>query len=193
LRAHPPALSHDAAERQGDIPFQTLTSLDESPLKFGLLYAGTDCGRLHMSPDGGKSWIDRTAGVVPGKWVSRVIASRHAVGTAYCAQNGKHDDDFAAYLFRSRDHGETWEDLGSGLPGGPINVVREDPRHADVLYVGSDLGVYVSVDAGTSWQVVGKGLPICFVHDLLVHPRDHLLVVATHGRGMWTLDVGKVR
>ncbi|MEM7205677.1 MAG: hypothetical protein AAF628_35820 [Planctomycetota bacterium] len=182
-------LSRDLEDCRGDIPFQTITSLSESPLHFGLLYAGTDDGRVWMTPNGGVDWNEATGGVVSGKWVSRLVASAFEVDTVYCAQNGKRDDDFQAYLWRSRDRGATWEDIAGDLPGGPINVVREDPRDPRVLYVGTDLGVYVTLDGGGAWRVLGGELPTAFVHDLVVHPRDQVLVAATHGRGVWTLDL----
>jgi photosystem II stability/assembly factor-like uncharacterized protein len=188
-----PDLSYGDPEKQGDIPFQTITSLSESPRRFGLLYAGTDDGRVHVTRDGGGSWQEIVHGLPPRKWVSRVIASTFEEATVYLAQNGKRDCDFAAYLWRSSDHGRSWESIAAGIPGGPINVVREDPQDRRILYVGTDLGVYVSVDSGRRWDVLGSGLPITFVHDLVVHPRDPKCVIATHGRGMFVLDVGDVR
>ncbi len=182
-------LTRNDPDKRGNIPFQTITALSESPLRFGLLYAGTDDGRRHVTPEGGASWTEITEGMVPGKWLSRVAASAFAEDTVYAAQSGKRDDDFQAYLWRSRDRGATWQDIAGGIPGGPINVVKEDPRDGHVLYVGTDLGVYATIDGARTWHVLGKGLPIAFVHDLIVHPRDHVLVIATHGRGMWRVDV----
>jgi photosystem II stability/assembly factor-like uncharacterized protein len=187
-----PDLTFNDPQRQGNISYATISTLSESSLKFGLLYAGTDDGRLHMTRDGGVSWTEITRGLVPHKWFSRVAASRFAEGTVYATQNGKRDNDFQAYVWRSDDYGQTWTDIAGGIPGGPVNVIAEDPRSADVLYAGTDLGVYLSTDRGASWTVVGSGLPITFVHDLVVHPRDFVLVIATHGRGMFTLDVSKL-
>jgi ligand-binding sensor domain-containing protein len=107
----------------------------------------------------------------------------------YAAQNGKRWDDFGTYLWRSPDQGLTWNNIGAGIPCGPINVVHEDPQVSGLLYVGTDLGVYVSLDDGQTWEVLGAGLPNTFVHDLVVHPRDGVLLAATHGRGVWQLDV----
>jgi photosystem II stability/assembly factor-like uncharacterized protein len=186
-------LSRDDARELGDIPFQTIATIDESPLRFGLVYAGTDDGRLHVTADGGATWADVSRGLARERWISRVCASRYDADTVYCAQNGKRWDDLGAYLWRSRDRGATWTDLAAGLPGAPVNVVREDPRNPDVLYVGSDLGVYVSTDRGATWSVLGSGLPTTYVHDLVVHPRDDVIVIATHGRGMWALDARPVQ
>jgi photosystem II stability/assembly factor-like uncharacterized protein len=118
-----------------------------------------------------------------------VVASKWADGVVYAAQNGKRWDDLAAYLWKSADNGSSWQSIADGLPGSPINVIREDPRDENVLYVGTDLGIYVSRDQGGSWKAIGSKLPTCYVHDLIVHPRDEVMVIATHGRGMWALDV----
>jgi len=127
------------------IPYQTITALAESPLKFGLVYAGTDDGRLWVTRDGGENWGELTDKVVPGRWVSRVTPSAFDEGTVYVTQNGKRDSDFQAYVFMSTDYGETWKDISDGIPGGPVNVIKEDPRNPDILYVGTDLGIYVSL------------------------------------------------
>ncbi|MGI9519218.1 MAG: WD40/YVTN/BNR-like repeat-containing protein, partial [Pirellulaceae bacterium] len=181
-------LTFNDPDRQGNIPFATLTALSESPLKFGVVYAGTDDGRLHMTRDGGHTWQEIMDGL-PRKWVSRVVASAHDEGTVYVTLNGKRDNDFQVYVYRSDDFGQSWTDISSGIPGGPVNVVFEDPTYDDLLYVGTDLGVYVTMDDGQSWHVLGSELPNTFVHDLALQPRDKTLVAATHGRGMYTLKL----
>lgn len=188
-----PDLSYNDASKLGDIPYQTIFAIAESPQTFGHLYVGTDDGRVHRSFDSGQTWNEITHGLAPHRWIACIEASRAAPGTIYLAQNGKRNDDFAAYLWRSLDHGTTWQDVSTGIPGGPINVVREDPEDADILYVGTDLGVYVSTDRAATWQVLGASLPSTYVHDLIVHPRDDVLVIATHGRGMYALDVRPLR
>ena len=193
LTAISPDLSRNDSDELGDIQFQTIVAISESPLAFGHIYAGTDDGLLHVTRDGGSSWERIDDGLAPERWISRVEASRYDEQTVYVAQNGKRWDDFAAYLWRSRDAGATWEDISDGIPCGPINVVREDPRDRDVLYVGTDIGVYVSTDRGRSWDVLGPGLPTTYVHDLVVHPRDDVAVIATHGRGMWAMDLEPLR
>ncbi len=188
-----PDLTHNDEATMGDIPFHTLTALSESPLQFGVIYAGTDDGRAHVTRDGGRTWREIVQGLAPERWVSRVEASRFVPGTVYLAQNGKRHDDFAAYLWRSNDYGATWESIAAGIPCGPINVVREDPTKAEILYVGTDLGVYVTTDGAKSWQSLPTGLPTTFVSDLIVHPRDGIMVASTHGRGMYALDVRPIR
>ncbi len=182
-------LSYNDPKKRGNISFQTISSLSESPIKAGLLYAGTDDGRVHVTKDDGKSWKEILNGLPPKTWVSRVVASKYDEGTVYLTKNGKRDNDFQVYVYRSRDYGETWTDISKGIPGGPVNVIKEDPKNKNVLYVGTDLGVYVSTDGAKTWNVLGTGLPITFVHDLVIHTRDGVAVIATHGRGMFTLNV----
>lgn len=184
-----PDLSHADPKKIGDIQYQTIFSIAESHHHFGRLFVGTDDGRVHRTFDGGKSWEEITAGLQPDRWISRIEASRVTDGLIYLAQNGKRNDDFAAYLWMSADNGTTWQDISKGLPGGPVNVVREDPKNADVLYVGTDHGVYISTDRAKTWNVLGGELPSVSVHDLRIHPRDDVAVIATHGRGMWAIDV----
>ncbi|NTV81336.1 MAG: hypothetical protein HGA24_07935, partial [Candidatus Aminicenantes bacterium] len=190
-RISPDLTTNDPATR-GDIRYQTLFTISESPIKSGLIYAGTDDGRLWVTKDGGKAWTEITAGLAPGKWMSRVVASAYDLGTVYLTQNGKRDDDFTPYVWKSTDYGKTWTSLAKGIPVGPVNVIREDPVKKDILYVGTDMGVYVTTDGGKTWTVLGGNLPTVYAHDLIIHPRDNIIVIATHGRGMWALDADKV-
>lgn len=184
-------LSHNDPRKMGDISYQVVSSIAESPLKQGLLYAGTDDGRLHRTRNGGKTWTEITRGLVAGKWVSRVEASAYDMGRVYVAQNGKRDDDFAAYLWMSDDFGDTWTNITGNIPIGPVNVIREDPVDGNILYAGTDAGVFVSKDRGGHWSVLGD-LPTVYVHDLVIHPRDNIIVIATHGRGLWVMDANLV-
>jgi photosystem II stability/assembly factor-like uncharacterized protein len=187
----PDLTTNDPATR-GDIPYQTIFTISESPLHYGLIYAGTDDGRLWVTKDDGKAWQEITAGMAPGKWMSRVVASAFKLGTVYLTQNGKRDDDFTPYVWMSADFGKTWTSIAKGIPVGPVNVIREDPVNENILYVGTDMGVYVTLDKGKTWMALGAGLPTCYVHDLIIHPRDNIIVIATHGRGMWALDANPV-
>jgi photosystem II stability/assembly factor-like uncharacterized protein len=183
-----PDLTYNDPKQIGDIPYQTIFSIAESPMRAGLVYAGTDDGRAHVTMDGGKTWAEVTTGLAPRRWVSRIVASAFNEATVYLSQNGKRDDDFAPYLWKSTDRGATWTSIVANIPCGPINVIREDPTSPRILYVGTDLGVYVTIDGGASWEVLGTNLPSTFVHDLVIHPRDRIIVIATHGRGMWAMD-----
>ena len=188
-----PDLSRYNPQKQGEsfyaINYATISTLDESPLKEGLIYAGTDDGNLHITENGGELWTTVIKGLPKGKYVSRVVASQHHEGTVYVTLNGRREDDFKAYIYRSDDYGSNWKDISSNIPMAPVNVIREDHRDEDILYAGTDMGVYISTDRGASWQVLGSGLPSTFVHDLKLHPRDNILVAATHGRGMFKIDL----
>jgi photosystem II stability/assembly factor-like uncharacterized protein len=177
-----------SAER-GDVPFATLTSIDESSQRFGLLWAGTDDGHVHVTRDGGVTWSDVSDGLPRDRWVSRVEASSFEENAAFVSLNGYRDDDITAYVYRTSDLGKTWVDISDGLPDEPVNVIRQDPVNGEVLYVGTDRGVYVSLDGGKAWQALQGGLPKVPVHDLVVHPRERELVAGTHGRSVWVVDV----
>ncbi len=179
-----------AGGRKGDVPYGTLTSIHESPLRFGLLYTGSDDGLVHVSRDGGLSWTNISAGLPKDMWVSRVIASAHSESRVYVSLNGYRWDHFDPYLYVSDDYGKTWQKLGKNLPLEPVNVVREDPKNPDLIYVGTDHGLYVSLNRGGSFMLLDNGLPAVPVHDLVVHPRDAELVVGTHGRSVY---IGRVK
>ena len=176
-----------------EIPYQTVVALAESPRKPGLLYAGTDDGRLHVTMGGGRRWSEITAALRGRKWISRVVPSQHAEGTVYVTQRGREDDDFAPYIYKSSDNGGTFTSIVNNIPAGSVNVVREDPVDPNVLYAGTDFGAFVSTDGGRRWQVLGGNLPSVQVSDLQYQSRDHVIVISTYGRGMWALDTLKIR
>jgi photosystem II stability/assembly factor-like uncharacterized protein len=186
-------LSYNDSTRYGDIPYQTIFSIAESPLRFGLIYAGTDDGRVHVTQDAGRTWNEVATNLPRGRFVAELVASKYDEGTAYLALNGKRDDDFTPYLYKSTDYGRTWTSIAGNIALGPINVIKEDPKNRNVLYVGMDGGVYVSVDGGQNWNVLATGLPSTYVHDLVIHPRDDIMVAATHGRGMYAVDVRPIQ
>ena len=171
--------------------FPSTTAISESPKLAGVLYVGTDDGNLQVSRDGGKTWTNVRAnvpGVPTGTWVAHVEASRTAPGTVYAAFDGHQADDFSNYLFRSTDYGATWKSISADLPvDRVIHLIREDPRTPRVLYLGTEQGLYVSLNAGGSWREL-RGLPRMPIADLVVHPGENDLVVATHARGIWILD-----
>ncbi|MCB0581434.1 MAG: glycosyl hydrolase [Phaeodactylibacter sp.] len=179
--------------RKGDVPFGTLSSIHESPLQFGLLYAGSDDGLLHVSRDGGFSWQDISAGLPENLWVSRIQASAHEKGRVYVALNGYRWDDFAPYLFVSEDYGQSWAAIGTDLPMEPINVIKEDPENPNLLYAGTDHALYVSLDRGASFMQLNNQLPAAPVHDLVIHPTAHDLVVGTHGRSIYIASVKELQ
>jgi photosystem II stability/assembly factor-like uncharacterized protein len=175
------------------IPYQTITALEESPRVKGLIYAGTDDGKLHMTRDGGKQWTDISANVPTRRWYSRVVPSQHDDATLYATQRGREDDDFGVYVYKSTDFGKTFTSLAANLPAGPVNVIREDPANANTLYLGTDFGAFTSTDGGKTWQVLGGTLPSTQVSDLRYHGRDNIIVIATYGRGMYALDALRLK
>ena len=174
------------------IPYQTIIAIAESPQKKDLLYVGSDDGRLHTTLDGGKEWTDLTAKLPVRRWISRVTPSAHADGTVYVTQRGREDDDFAAYIYKSTDFGRTFRSIVNNIPAGPVSVIREDPGNANILYVGTDFGVFVSTNGGARWQVLGGNLPSVQVSDLQIDTRNDVIVVSTYGRGMWAFDTSRV-
>jgi photosystem II stability/assembly factor-like uncharacterized protein len=187
-----PDLSDLPEGPRGVVPFGTITMVAESELQRGLLYVGTEGGSVWVTHDEGGNW-ERVGQGLPEKWVSRIIASQHEPDRVFLSQTGFREDDFSSYLFRSDDFGVTWTSIVANLPGESVNVIQEDPDSPDVLYVGTDLGVYVSGDGGETWQSLSAHLPSTPVHDLDVHPRDGELVIGTHGRSVFVLDLEPVR
>ena len=145
--------------KQGDVPFGTLTTISESPLHFGLIYVGTDDGNIQLTKDGGYTWELVNKKLPKGLYVSRVTASAFKEGRVYASLNAYRNDNFLPYLYVSEDYGHTWTQIGKDLPYEPINVVKEDLVSENVLYVGTDGGLYVSIDGGQSSMMWNKGLP----------------------------------
>ncbi len=168
-------------------------ALAESPVAKGLLWAGTDDGKLWMTENGGGSWTDLSANVpapARGQWVSRVEPGHAEARVAYLAVDAHRAGDDRPLLFRTGDLGRTWQAIASDLPAdGPVRVVREDPANPQVLFAGTEFHLFVSLDRGGHWLELG-GLPTVAVDDILVHARDHDVVIATHGRSLYVFDDG---
>jgi photosystem II stability/assembly factor-like uncharacterized protein len=177
----------------GNVPYGTITTIAESRQTFGILYAGTDDGRIHMTPDGGFTWKEIGNYLPPQLWCSRIETSKFKDGRVYMSLTGYRNDDFRTYLYKSEDFGTTWESIKANLPAESVNVIREDPVNEDILYAGTDMGVYVSLDRGQSWEVLQNGIPISPAHDLVIHPRDSDLVVGTHGRSIYVMDIEPIQ
>ena len=188
-----PDLSSNDPAQLGDIQYQTITALAESPITPGLLYAGTDDGHVWVLRGPQSEWEEITEGMHPERFTSEIVASAYGASPVYVTRNGRRSDDFAAYVWRSTDYGRTWESLADNVPFGPVNIIREDPKNPNLLYLGTDVGVYVSLDRGESWQAVANGMPSTFVHDLVIHPTEDLMVAATHGQGMLAFDVRQLQ
>ena len=187
------ALSGDltTGKKPGDVPFGTATTISESPLKFGLLYVGTDDGNIQLSKDGGYTWTLINKNLPKGLYVSRVAASQFAEGRVYATLNAYRNDNFTPYLYVSEDYGNTWTALGSDLPAEPLNVVKEDPTNPDILYVGSDNGLYASLNRGKSFMVLGN-LPRVAVHDIAIQKAANEIVIGTHGRSIYIASVDSI-
>jgi photosystem II stability/assembly factor-like uncharacterized protein len=182
----------------GHIMFCTITTISESPLKPGVIWVGTDDGRVHLTRNHGADWEEMTqrisaAGAPRDTWVGRITASSHSPGTAYVVKSGYREDVFKPLVYRTRDFGKTWDDIGSGLPDAPTSVLWEDRVNPDLLFVGTDIGVYFTLDGGASWIPLKNNMPTVPIRDLLVHPREKDLVVGSYGRGVWVTNVAPLQ
>lgn len=170
----------------------TATTVSESPVTPGLLWVGTDDGNLWLTRDGGRSWTDVRGGVrgVPRHtWVARVEASHHDPAVAYVTFDAHRDDVVRPWLFRTADYGRTWTEITGDLPRDhPVHVVREDPKNPRLLFAGSEVAVYASLDGGRRWTRLASGMPTVATQDLVIHPRDGDLIAGTHGRSLFVLD-----
>ena len=174
---------------KGNVAFGTITSISESPLQFGLLYTGSDDGLVHVSKDGGASWQIINKGLPDNLWVSRIVASAHELGTVYVTLNGYRNDDFAPYVYRSKDFGTTWTKIHEGLPDASVNVIREDSKRKEILYLGTDNSAFVSMNQGVNWQAFESGLPKVAVHDIKLQKRTGDLLLGTHGRSIYKTNI----
>jgi photosystem II stability/assembly factor-like uncharacterized protein len=178
------------ARHAGTADFGNISTIDESPLRKGLLYVGTDDGLIQVSRDGGVTWtkIEKFPGVPDMTYVSRVIASAQNEGTVYATFDGHRSNDFKPYVLKSTDYGKTWVSIASNLPVSSVQVIREHPRAPSLLFVGNEIGAYYSGNGGRSWSKLQYNLPTVPVHDIRIHPRENDLVIGTHGRGIFIID-----
>lgn len=179
------------ARHQGTAEYGNISTIDESPLRQGLLYVGTDDGVISISRDGGATWnkVTKFAGVPERTYVSRLVASRFSEGTVYATLDNHRNNDFKPYVLRSSDYGGHWTSIGGNLPAnGSVQVVREDLAEPNLLFLGTEFGAFYSATQGASWTQLKYNLPTVAVHDIVVHPREHDLVIGTHGRGIYIID-----
>lgn len=169
----------------------TIITISESPANATVIWGGTDDGNLQVTRDDGANWanvVDNVPNVPEHTWVSHVEASRHDEGTAYVTFDGHRTGDMTTYVYRTRDFGRTWESLVSDDIEGYAHVIKEDLENAELLFLGTEFGLYLSLDGGQSWAHFTNDFPRVAVHDMAIHPREHDLVLGTHGRGIWILD-----
>ncbi len=170
-----------------------ITVIGESPVDKNVIWVGTDDGNLQITRDGGKTWTNvasKVPGVPKGTYVNRVIGSKTAAGTAYAAFDGHRMGDMHIYLYTTTDFGQNWKPISNGIQekDGIVHVVREDPKNANVLYAGTERGLFVSLDKGANWSRFNSNIPTVPVDDILIHPRDNDMILGTHGRSVWVLD-----
>jgi len=179
------------AKNQSTTVYGTITALDESPIQEDLLYVGTDDGLIQVTENGGENWTrhGEFPGVPARTFVADILASRHDAGTVYAAFNNHKDGDFKPYLLKSTDRGRRWQSISSDLPErGSVWVVAEDPEVPELIFAGTEFGLFFSRDGGGHWVRMTGGLPTIPVRDIALHPRENDLVAATFGRGFWVLD-----
>jgi photosystem II stability/assembly factor-like uncharacterized protein len=167
-------------------------TISESPSSPGVIWVGTDDGNIQLSRDGGATFTEvgkNMAGAPKNYYVSRVEASYFDPGTAFATLDGHRNDDMKPYVYVTRDFGQTWQSITNNLPAfGCVNVIKQDPRNRNLLYVGTEYGFYASTDEGKTWTPFMPNLPTVRVDDVVIHPRDGDLVLATHGRSVWIMD-----
>jgi photosystem II stability/assembly factor-like uncharacterized protein len=173
--------------------YPTITTLSESPLTANVLWVGTDDGNVQVTRDGGKTWksvASKVPGVPKGTYVSRVVASKTGEGAALLAFDGHRGDDYNVYLFATNDYGESWKAIRNGIPdtAGSVHVVREHPRSTNLLFAGTEFGLWASWDRGANWTPLRNNFPTVPVDDIEIQARENDLVLATHGRSIWIFD-----
>ncbi len=179
------------ARNDGISSWGTIVSLAESPTQPGIYYTGTDDGVVSVSRNGGGSWQNITAnlpGFPEGAWVSEVVPSRAAAGRVYVTVDNHLNNDYEPYIWVSEDYGATFRSIHSGLAGQNVRTLTEDLRNPDVLYIGTETGIFLSLDRGESWRRLRANLPTVRVDEITLHPRDNAMLVATHGRSLFILD-----
>lgn len=175
------------------IPYwPTLTAVAESPLQRGLLYVGTDDGQVQVSTDDGQTWdnaTDRLPGLPEMAWINTIEVSTHDAGTAFVALNNYRNNDFNNYLYKTTNGGKTWTSIVGDLPANRVvRTMRQDPKKANLLYLATEIGFFISQNGGRNWVELKNNMPTVAFNDMVIHPRDNDLILATHGRGVWILD-----
>ena len=170
----------------------TLLTIAPSPKDSNVIWAGSDDGNVQVTRNGGRTWtntVRNIPGLAPNAWISTIDASPHDAGTAFVAASHWQTGDYTPYAYVTTDYGQTWRRITGNLPArGWVHVVRQDPKNADLLYLGTEFGIYASWDRGQRWHSIRNGMSAAPVRDLWVHPRDNDLIIATHGRGIYILD-----
>jgi len=187
-----PDLTYNSESAKGVYPYliyhQAITAIGEGE-KAGIIYAGTDDGRIWMTMDDGANWKEITKGLPHNKHVIKITPSKYKTSRIYLALNDRREDNSTPYLFVSEDYGSSWKPISGNLPASPANVIIEDPDRDNVLYCGTDFGAYISKDSGKTWMAINGNIPASVsVNDMFIHTRDKKLVIGTYGRGVYVID-----
>jgi hypothetical protein len=179
--------------KEGDVPYGTATWIAESPLRLGLLYVGTDDGLIHLSRDGGYNWTKISDKLPQDLWVSCITPSAFKDSRVYASLTGYRTDNFTPHLYVSEDFGNTWRLISGNLPLEAINTIKEDHKNENILYVGTEQGLYVSLDRGSTFMPFTNGLPRVPVHDITIQQRENDIVLGTHGRSIYIANLDAVQ
>jgi photosystem II stability/assembly factor-like uncharacterized protein len=182
------AISPDLTDGIAGTRLGTVSTIGVSPVLSGVIWAGTDDSHVWYTIDGGINWTD-VSGSLPYRWVTRVIPDPQNETTAYVTFSGLKWKDPQPHVFKTTDLGQTWTDISSNLPDAPVNAFAVDPLDNNWLFAGTDLGAYYSADGGANWTYISSDLPIVSVYDMKIHPTDHFLVLGTHARSMYKMDL----
>ncbi|MDQ3070275.1 MAG: hypothetical protein M3R55_11180 [Acidobacteriota bacterium] len=179
------------SRNDGISQWPAIVSLAESSKRAGLIYAGTDDGNVAVTRDGGKRWdnvTDKIQGIPKGVFVSELVPSRFNEGVVYATFDAHRENDFKTYIYASSDYGASWQRISSNLTDEVARTLTEDTRNPDVLYLGTESGLFVSLNRGKHWQRIKANLPTVRIDEITIHPRDNAMILATHGRTLWILD-----
>ena len=179
-------------QKSGNVPYATLSVVEESPLEFGTLYAGSDDGNVWITRNNGGNWTSLNAGLPQDRWVSSISPSKYKEGRVYITLNGYRYDEFNTYVYKSEDYGKTWTSIKSNLPEEAANIIIEDPKMPNILYLGTDHGLYVSMDEGNNWNLFQGEIPNVAIYDMVIQERENHLIVGSHGRSVYVVDLKQI-
>jgi photosystem II stability/assembly factor-like uncharacterized protein len=179
-------------KKSGNVPYATLSVVEESPLEFGTIYAGSDDGNVWVTRDNGGNWTSLNAGLPQDRWVSSIAPSSYQEGLVYATLNGYRMDEFATYAYKSTDYGKTWISIKGNLPDESTNIIVEDKVNSSILYLGTDHGLYVTMDGGNNWNLFQGEIPNVAIYDMVIQSRENDLVIGTHGRSVYVVDLDPI-
>lgn len=179
-------------EKSGNVPYATLSVVEESPLEFGTIYAGSDDGNVWITQNNGSTWTSLNEGLPQDRWVSSIAPSSYQEGLVYITLNGYRYDEFTTMVYKSMDYGKTWTSIKGNLPNESNNIIVEDKVNPAILYLGTDHGLYVTMDGGNNWNLYQGEIPNVAIYDMVIQERENDLVVGTHGRSVYIIDLDPI-